>query len=380
MDVKPGFKQTDVGAIPEDWEVKQLGAVCEISAGRDLVKEDFSLVSDESNAFPVYSNALKDRGLYGYSKSYQYEPDKITVTARGDIGHANYRDTRFCAIGRLLVLSAKLRCDLRFVTEYINNFVNFAFESTGVPQLTAPQISKYEVVLPPTKAEQEAIAKTLCDADALIASMEQLLAKKRDLKQGAMQQLLQPKDAWIEKKLGELATLINGRAYSLTEWETRGTPVIRLQNLTGRGDTFYYSTLELPDRQYCNNGDLLFMWSATFGPIIWRGPRAIFHYHIWKIECRLKQLSKEFLYHLLSDITERLKSNSSSGGTMLHLTKSGMEAMKIAIPTYDEQQSIGTILSDMDTEIEALEAKLSKAHGLKQAMMQELLTGRIRLL
>ena len=187
---KPGYKHTEVGVIPEDWTVKPLGLFCEISAGRDLVKLDFSSIPDYKHEFPIYSNALTNGGLYGYSKSYQYGPDKITVTARGDVGHAVYRDTPFCAIGRLLVLSSTYPCDLRFVTEFINQFVDFALESTGVPQLTAPQISKYTVALPTTKAEQTAIASILSDMDAEIAALEAKLAKARLLKQSMMQELL----------------------------------------------------------------------------------------------------------------------------------------------------------------------------------------------
>lgn len=190
LEVKPGYKQTEVGVIPEDWDVEPLGSLCEIIAGRDLVKADYSPTGNQTYPFPIYSNALTNKGLYGYSKFYQYEADKITVTARGDIGHAVHRNTKFCAIGRLLVLSSKRACDLRFVAEFINNAVDFALESTGVPQLTAPQISKYAIALPPIKAEQEAIATILSDMDAEIAALEAKLVKARQLKQGMMQELL----------------------------------------------------------------------------------------------------------------------------------------------------------------------------------------------
>lgn len=187
---KKGYKQTGIGVIPEDWNVTALGSLCDIVAGRDLVKDHFSPSSDHRHEFPIYSNALTNRGLYGYSKVFQFEANKITVTARGDIGHAAYRNSRFCAIGRLLVLSSKREGDLRFVTEFINNIVDFAVESTGVPQLTAPQVSKYTIALPPTEAEQTAIAAILSDMDAEIAALEAKLAKARCIKQGMMQELL----------------------------------------------------------------------------------------------------------------------------------------------------------------------------------------------
>ena len=185
-----GYTQTEVGIIPKDWELQPIGSLCEIVAGRDLVKTDFSPTDNPRHPFPIYSNALTSKGLYGFSESYQYEGNRLTVTARGDIGHAVYRSTKFCAIGRLLVLASKRECDLRFITEFINNVVDFALESTGVPQLTAPQISKYTVALPPTKAEQEAIATVLADMDAEITALEAKLSKARQLKQGMMQELL----------------------------------------------------------------------------------------------------------------------------------------------------------------------------------------------
>lgn len=188
--VKSGYKQTEVGLVPVDWNNELIGSFFEISAGRDLVEEHYSIVNDDKYCYPVYSNALTNKGLYGYSKVHQYEGDRITVTARGDVGSAVYRNARFNAIGRLLVLAPKSECDLRYLSEFINNFVEFAFESTGVPQLTAPQISKYQVVLPPTKAEQTAIATVLSDMDTEIAALETQLAKTRALKQGMMHSLL----------------------------------------------------------------------------------------------------------------------------------------------------------------------------------------------
>jgi len=238
-----------------------------------------------------------------------------------------------------------------------------------------------QMIIPyPTKAEQTAIATALSDADALITQLEKLIAKKRAIKQGAMQELLKPKDGWEVKKLGDVAEFINGRAYNLSEWELQGTPVIRLQNLTGRSAEYYYSNLKLPEKNFCKNGDLLFMWSATFGPIIWKGERAIYHYHIWKIQCRESLSDKKYLFYILDNLTEKLKRSSSSGGIMLHVTKEKMESTEIVLPDIIEQTRIAQILSDMDSEIEALEKKLDKYKMIKLGMMQNLLTGRIRLI
>ena len=180
-------------------------------------------------------------------------------------------------------------------------------------------------------------------------------------------------DGWAEHRQGDIADFSNGKAYKLTEWEKTGTPVIRLQNLTGSGKNFYYSNLQLPERQYCESGDLLYMWSATFGPHIWKGPKAIYHYHIWKITCNEKDLTKSYLYHLLGYKTAEWL-NKSNGMGILHITKGGMEELKLLLPPLPEQQKIAAILTSVDEVIEKTQAQIDKLKDLKTGMMQELLT------
>ncbi|HDP1495537.1 TPA: restriction endonuclease subunit S, partial [Escherichia coli] len=300
-----------------------------------------------------------------------------------------------------LVIEFKKHC---FYEESFRNRVICASTISANTNINQDSLKDIYLVYPSSKKEQTAIANALSDVDALISELEKLIAKKQAIKTATMQQLLTgrtrlpqfalredgtPKGTkpselgeipvdWEVVTLGTASSFINGRAYSLHEWENSGTPVIRLQNLTGRGDEYYYSNLQLPEKQYCKYGDLLFMWSATFGPVIWRGPKAIYHYHIWKIACEVGY-SQSYLFYLLDDMTEKLKRSSSSGGTMLHVTKEKMESTKAAFPSYEEQTAIATILSDMDAEIQALEQRLGKTRQIKQGMMQELLTGKTRL-
>lgn len=171
------------------WVTKQLGEIFLISAGGDLVKESFSCVEDDRYCYPIYSNSLTNKGLYGYTVRYRHDENCITVTARGTVGVANARDHKFDAIGRLLIL--RPNCDLNclFVAEYLNQRVKFSVESTGVPQLTAPQISHYEIMFPEND-EQSTIAQVLSDMDAEIEELEQKLDKYKMIKQGMMQELL----------------------------------------------------------------------------------------------------------------------------------------------------------------------------------------------
>ncbi|PEN09582.1 restriction endonuclease subunit S [Longimonas halophila] len=185
-------------------------------------------------------------------------------------------------------------------------------------------------------------------------------------------------ESWEQTPLANICTLYNGRAFHRSEWESQGTPVIRLQNLTG-GDDYYYSTLKLPPSKYCSEGDLLYMWSATFGPTIWKGPKAIYHYHIWKVDVKNSIASKNFLYFKLSEITQRLKERETSGSTMLHLTKQKMEKTDVLLPPLPEQRAIADALSDVDALIERLDALIAKKRAIKTATMQRLLTGTQRL-
>ncbi|WP_055031818.1 restriction endonuclease subunit S [Vibrio metoecus] len=274
-----------------------------------------------------------------------------------------------------------------------SNFVTKQFDSymfgSAQPQLTVKILKSLRLPTPPLP-EQQKIAKILSTWDKAIATTERLIATSQQQKKALMQQLLTGKKRlvnpetgkmfegdWEEVKQGDVATFFNGRAYKQTEWEETGTPVIRLQNLTGRGSEFYYSTLELPDHQYCNTGDLLYMWSATFGPAIWHGEKAIYHYHIWKVECNASRLNKRFMYFLLDFETQKWMSQSNGMG-LLHITKTTMEKQTILLPNVKEQQKIASALTAADKDIELLEAKLAHLKDEKKALMQQLLTGKRR--
>ena len=265
--------------------------------------------------------------------------------------------------------------------EYIALLSRRTSGQTGV-DLT--NLKAFELSIPVLTDEQATIAKALSDVDSLISSLQKLIEKKKAIKQGAMQELLTGKKRlpgfsgeWEKNTLKQICEFINGRAYSQHELLSRGKyKVLRLGNLFTNSH-WYYTDLELDEKQYCETGDLLYAWSASFGPTIWDGEKSVFHYHIWKIKCS-ETIDKKYLYHFLNaDVSSIL--NELQGGTMSHLTKENMENRLCSYPKLDEQQAIAQVLSDMDSEIEQLEKKLVKYQQIKQGMMQELLTGRIRL-
>ena len=179
---------------------------------------------------------------------------------------------------------------------------------------------------------------------------------------------------WRTVKLGEILTLINGRAYKKEEERESGTPVLRIQNLNG-GNRWFYSDLSLPENKYCERGDLLFAWSATFGPYIWWGEKVIYHYHIWKIKCG-PELDKKFAYYLLKQITEDVKA-AGRGISMIHMTKGGMEDWDVSIPPLDEQKRIAEILDQADA-LKRMHLEGAKtADNLLQSLAQRAFQGEL---
>lgn len=161
-------------------------------------------------------------------------------------------------------------------------------------------------------------------------------------------------EGWGETRLGDVCELLNGRAYSKPELQLQGKyPVLRVGNFF-TSDKWYYSDLELEPEKYCDNGDLLYAWSASFGPRIWAGGKVIYHYHIWRTRLTEEALDKQFLFHWFEWDKENVKSAHGTGTTMIHVTKGDMENRAIWLPPLAEQRRIVA-------KLDALTARLARA-------------------
>lgn len=180
------FKADDGSDFP-DWEDKTLGELFHISAGGDIDKNNCAAKQSIDYPYPVYANALVNNGTYGYANYYKIDGDTFTVTGRGDVGHAVARHCMYVPIVRLLVCQPNMDDDVDFFAEQIN-YTRVFIESTGVPQLTAPQLSKIKVRRP-TLPEQRKIADCLASMDEVIQKSKGELAKWRELKKGLLQQM-----------------------------------------------------------------------------------------------------------------------------------------------------------------------------------------------
>ena len=181
-------------------------------------------------------------------------------------------------------------------------------------------------------------------------------------------------------KLADVCELINGRAYSKPELLADGKyPVLRVGNFF-TSNHWYYSDLELEAKKYCDTGDLLYAWSASFGPRIWTGGKVIFHYHIWKVVPNPLVINQKFLFHWFLWDMEQIKQDSGAGTTMLHVSKGSMEERNILVPPLPGQQRIVAILDEAFDGIATAKANAEKnlqnARALFECHLQTVFTQR----
>jgi type I restriction enzyme S subunit len=284
----------------------------------------------------------------------------------GTIGNVHYIEKDFWPHNTSLwVTDFKGNYPLYIFYLYSSLKFNRFSSGSGVPTLNRNDLHDFFVPLPPTKAEQTAIATALNDADILINQLEKLLTKKRNIKTGAMQELLKPKEGWEVKKLGEIViSLSSGK--SNTQSEKGNYPIYGSTGVIGWKNYFDYEGEKILIARVGANAGIV---NKVMGKYLVSDNTLILSFS--------NNIDIDFLYFVL--IKFNLNSLVFGSGQPL-ITGGQLKELHISYPkTKSEQTRIATIISDMDNEITALEHKLAKHKQIKQGMMQELLTGRIRL-
>jgi type I restriction enzyme S subunit len=283
----------------------------------------------------------------------------------------------------LVIIKGIHGIDPDYLVHYLNSPVGRAY-SMGLAKgatrstLNTKSVAETPVPIPRLETQKELVRgldKNLDEISQLLRLSTERLEQARQLWESLLSSVFdqQKSDRIDHFKLGDVANVLNGRAYAKDELLESGKyPVLRVGNLfTNRH--WYHSNLELSENKYCDTGDLLYAWSASFGPHIWNGDRVIYHYHIWKIEEDPKRILRKFLYYwLMWDVTN-LKSASGKGATMMHLTKASMEARNLAIPELRVQQQIIDELDQAKSRIERLEAihedEVREYKALREALL-----------
>jgi len=407
MEVKPGFKQTEIGVIPEDWEVATLGSLTVLmtngfvgTATRHYTNYDKGILyiqgyNVEENSFNFHGIKYVTEEFHkSHMKSCLRAGDLLTVQT-GDIGLTTiipeYLEGSNC---HALIISRFKRNEIssNFISYYLNSNpgrarLNLIETGTTMKHLNVGDMLQFAVPLPPTKAEQEAIAEALSDMDALIESLEQLIAKKRQIKQGTMQDLLTGKKRlpgfsgeWNLMHLGDVLSFQVGFPFSSMFFNTEGYGhrLIKNRDLKSDDQVFYY-TGQFDKVFEIKNGDVLVGMDGDFLPCLWNNGTALLNQRVGRIIPQCEKLDSFFAYYYLIKPLKEIE-RATSSTTVKHLSHDDVEEIECPLPTLPEQTAIASVLSDMDAEITTLENKLAKTRSIKQGMMQELLTGRIRLI
>ncbi len=398
------MKQTEIGLIPEDWEVKKLGELGEVKMCRRV----FQYQTSEYGEIPFFKigtfgkepDAYICRELFEEFKAKFPYPKvgEILISAAGTIGRivvyngdeSYFQDSNIVWIeNREDIISNKL---LKYVLEVIK----YNTEGGTIQRLYNGILKSTLFVCPPLP-EQQAIAEVLSDTDHWITSLEDLIAKKQLIKQGAMQKLLTPKQDWEVKKLGDLTKIFTKQtgfdysAYikpSLVQTKSENDiPFIQNKDFNNKWinlNTDYYIPKNLAinfPRILLNEKSLLISISGAIGNIgvYERNELAFIGGAIAILKFKNPEIIDWVMYYLKSREGQLKLFGNVKAGSHQNLILDDIRKIEIPIPKIEKQTRIATILSNMDAEIEALEQKLIKARQIKQGLMQELLTGRIRL-
>lgn len=390
MTMKQGYKQTKVGVIPRDWSFVELGSVANPRYkwsftggpfGSNLKSSDYTddgvriiqlqNIGDGKfqNDYEIYTSKEKANELL----SCNIYPGDIILSKMGDpVARAciipNYHDCYvMCSDGIRLAVDPR-RFDTYFIYVLINESRFRALAESASTGSTRKRIGLNELrkleLLCPKLEEQTAIAEALSDADAWIESLEKLIAKKRDTKQGAMQELLKPKNGWRVCCLGDVLEIMHGKSQHSVEERNGVYPILATGGQIGTTNQFLYDkpsvligrkgTIDCP--QYIDQP----FWTID----------TLFYSIIRYPNC------PRYIYYQFC-LIDWAQYNEASGVPSLGART--IEGIKISMPSPEEQERIANIMTVLDSEISALETKLTKARQIKQGMMHNLLTGRIRL-
>lgn len=388
MVVKEGYKQTEIGVIPSDWSVDFIKNLAIIKTGSKNTQDKI-----ENGLYPFFVRSQTVESI----NTYSFDGEAV-LTAGDGVG-----------VGKVIhYVNEKFDCHQRvyritnfvpnlngyfFYLYFSNNFYNRIMQMTAkssVDSVRMDMIANMYMPIPPSLAEQTAIATALSDADALITGLEKLIAKKRNIKQGAMQQLLKPKEGWEVKKLGEC--LLKNPDYGINaaavEYNDNLPTYLRITDISENGKylTSNKASVDniLSSSYYLEEDDIVFartgasvgktyLYNKNDGALVFAG-------FLIRVKANPEMLDYNYLFFLTQTKSywDWVKANSMRSGQP-GLNSNEYKSFEIPFPPKEEQTRIATILSDMDAELTALEQKLEKYKKIKLGMMQELLTGKTRL-
>lgn len=407
--IAKGYKQTEIGIIPEDWKVKELDSVLKFGSG-----QDYKHLSKGN--IPVYGTG----GVMTFVNNYLYDGESVGIGRKGTIDKPVFLSGKFWTVDTLFFTHSFFGVLPKLI---YYNFLMIPWkeynEASGVPSLNKNTLGKIKIPLPPTLKEQEAIAKVLTDTDNLIQAIEKVIAKKKAIKKGAMQQLLSGKtrlqgygknknykqtevgvipEDWVIYSINDLLELLtdfdaNGSFSSVAEnvkvydkenyaWYVRSTDLEKNTDISKVKyvDEQSYKFLK---KSKLFGGELLFLKRGDIGNVYYfkeKTKKATLAPNLYLLKLNDISDSLYLYYFFKCNLGQKQLKSKNASSTLGALYKNDVKSIKTPLPpTKEEQEAIAIVLSDMDKEIEALEVKKEKYIQLKKGLAQELLTGKTRL-
>lgn len=399
------FKQTEVGSIPISWEARLISDAFSFVNNNTLAREQISEIGAIRNIH--YGDILVKYGsiLDIQQDTVPYIKESIRTVAKnplrdGDILMADTAEDetvgKCCEVHNICGDTAETGLHtfgLRAKEDYAPRFLGYAFnaplyhnqllpliQGTKVSSVSKTAVSKTYLCCPSSIEEQRKIAQVLSDIDGLISSFTKLIEKKKNIKTATMQLLLTGKkrledftEPWVEKRIGEIAKISKGQSLQSKDFANGHIPVIA-------GGQTYAGFHNIANHKETS---VTISASGAYAGYVW-----LHEYPIFASDCSVIEGNDDVDIHFLYNVLKLKQGEiykSQTGGAQPHIHPKDIEPIKIVIPfkngkpNFDEQRAIGNILTEMDNEISALEQKRAKYENIKKGMMQELLTGRIRL-
>ena len=372
------------------WEEAKIEDIVKISAGGDVDK----IKLKESGKYPVVANALTNKGIVGFYDDYKVKAPAVTVTGRGDVGYAVARHENFTPVVRLLTLQSE-NIDVDYLENQINS-MRILNESTGVPQLTAPQLGNYKVYHPEIE-EQSAIGSLFRTLDDLLSSHKDNLANYQSLKATMLSKMF-PKTGqtvpeirldgfegeWENIRLGDCA-IIKGRlgwkSLKQEEYTEVGPSMIAGKHIKN-GVIDWGKVDHIPQWRYeespdimLENGDIIFSKDGSLGnPALVSNLKGEATINSTMMLVRLdKKISSQFFYQVLtSSVFQKLIYLKVSGSSIPHLFQADMQDFKFYAPSIEEQRAIGSYFSNLDNLINSHQEKIFQLETLKKKLLKDM--------
>lgn len=393
MEIKQGYKQTEVGMIPKEWEVKKLGECFEVIMGQSPSSKSYN---EEEEGLPLVQGNADIRNNKVYPRMYTSEitkesyPNDLIMTVRAPVGDVYISDIHSC-IGRGI---CAIRNGNKYLYYYLSNYKNSwerLAQGSTFTAITVKDIKELNIPIPPLK-EQEKIAEILSYYDEAIEQQELLIEKEKEFKKGMMQKIFSQeirfKDdngedypEWEEKRLGDIGEIITGKTPSTKE-EKYWNGAIQFVTPTDMNEKKYQiktdrTVTEKIKMKFLPIGTVMFTCiGATIGKMSISTKICITNQQINSIITK-ENINNEYIYYSLLYIVPKIKLSKATT-TMPIINKTEFSNIYISLPIKYEQKKIANFLSDIDSKIELLENKLELLKNEKKGMMWKLLTGEVR--